>query len=132
MFKADEVKAERVYINLMKNAFDAMPSGGTLKVVSSLQTDRISISFTDSGQGISPEMLSQIFSPLFTTKAQGMGFGLSISKRIVEAHGGTISVESKLGEGTTFTATFPLEPNPNADVSGGFADGLTSDSLEPI
>jgi PAS domain S-box-containing protein len=132
MFKADEVKAERVYINLMKNAFDAMPSGGTLKVVSSLQTDRISISFIDSGQGISPEMLSQIFSPLFTTKAQGMGFGLSISKRIVEAHGGTISVESKLGEGTTFTATFPLEPNPNADVSGGFADGLTSDSLEPI
>lgn len=107
-----------------------MPKGGKLEIKSCQQTDSVTISFTDTGQGIPPEALPQIFIPLFTTKAQGMGFGLSISKRIVEAHGGKISVESKVGEGTIFTITFPLEPKPNVDVSGGYTDGLTRDSIE--
>jgi PAS domain S-box-containing protein len=131
-FKVDKIKVIHVYINLIKNAIDAMPTGGTLTIKSWIERDLVSISFTDTGQGIRAETLTRVFSPLFTTKAQGMGFGLSISKRIVEAHGGKISVESKLGEGTTFTVTFPLEPHINTDVSGGFADGLTSDSLRPI
>jgi PAS domain S-box-containing protein len=130
LFKADENKAIRVYANLIKNAIDALPSGGTLTVKSWQVQEGVCISFSDTGNGIPPETLTQIFSPLFTTKAQGMGFGLSISKRIVEAHGGKISVESEMGKGTTFTITFPLEPKPNVIVSGGFTDGITSTSDE--
>lgn len=126
-FKVDETKVLRVYINLIKNAIDAMPNGGTLEIKSSTETGFVSISFTDTGYGISAETMAAIFSPLFTTKAQGMGFGLSISKRVVEAHGGKIIVASEVGKGTTFTITFPSEPKPNADASGGHIDGITND-----
>lgn len=131
-FKVDENKAIRVFTNLIKNAIDAMPAGGTLEVKSRQENGCVHISFSDTDKGIPVDTLKKIFTPLFTTKAQGMGFGLSISKRIVEAHGGKISVESKPGQGTTFTITLPLEPKLNADASGGFADGLTSNSLDPI
>ena len=67
------------------------------------------ISFSDNGEGIPEEVLPKLFSPLFTTKAQGMGFGLAICKRIVEAHNGTIAVKSVRGRGTTFTLTLPIE-----------------------
>jgi PAS domain S-box-containing protein len=129
-FKVDETKAIRVYINIIKNALDAMPEGGTLEVKSAKENDSITIAFTDTGQGILPETMPEIFSPLFTTKAQGMGFGLSISKRFVEAHGGKISFKSEARKGTTFTITFPIEPKPNSGVSGGHKDGLTSDPVE--
>jgi signal transduction histidine kinase len=68
------------------------------------------IAFADTGTGIPEETLRKIFSPLFTTKAQGMGFGLAICKRIIEAHGGTITVETAVNKGTTFTITLPLKP----------------------
>ena len=67
------------------------------------------IVFTDNGVGMSEQTLSKIFNPLFTTKAQGMGFGLAICKRMVEAHRGKISVKSTVGRGTTFTITLPIE-----------------------
>ncbi|HSV49371.1 MAG TPA: CHASE4 domain-containing protein, partial [Candidatus Acidoferrales bacterium] len=130
--RVDETKVTRVYVNLLKNAIDALPEGGTIEVKSWQENDDVSISFTDNGQGIPPEMLAKIFSPLFTTKAQGMGLGLSISKRVVEAHGGKISVVSEVGKGTAFTLTFPVEPKPNKEVSGGHTDGLTSDPSEFI
>jgi signal transduction histidine kinase len=80
-----------------------------LKAFGSRQYDeKAEISFSDNGPGMSPEVVSKIFTPLFTTKAQGMGFGLSICKRIVEAHGGSISVKTELGKGTTFTITLPI------------------------
>ena len=64
-----------------------------------------------------PEVVSKIFTPLFTTKAQGMGFGLSICKRIVEAHGGSINVKTELGKGTTFTVSLPIDgPNKSAET----------------
>jgi signal transduction histidine kinase len=125
-FKADETKTIRVYLNLIKNALDAMPDGGTLEIKSYYENGYVNISFADTGQGIPADTMAVIFSPLFTTKAQGMGLGLSISKRVVEAHGGKISVVSEVGKGTTFTITFPLEPKPNAYVSGGFTDCITS------
>jgi PAS domain S-box-containing protein len=125
-FKADETKTIRVYLNLIKNALDAMPDGGTLEIKSYNENGYVNISFADTGQGIPADTMAVIFSPLFTTKAQGMGLGLSISKRVVEAHGGKISVVSEVGKGTTFTITFPLEPKPNAYVSGGFTDCMTS------
>ncbi len=107
----DEDKVVRVFVNLIKNACDAMPEGGKLEITSTEQNDIISVKFIDSGVGITPEVQQKMFTPLFTTKAKGMGFGLPISKRIVEAHGGKVSMESNLGNGTTFTLTFPKNRN---------------------
>ncbi len=104
----DEDRIKRVFINLIKNAIDAMPNGGTLSVASKQVADRLEISFADTGMGISDEVLPKLFSPLFTTKAQGMGFGLAICKRIVEAHEGTITVQTCKDAGTTFTVTLPI------------------------
>jgi signal transduction histidine kinase len=78
-------------------------------VGSVLENDVVKIDFADGGVGISKEVIPKLFTPLFTTKAQGVGFGLSICKRIVESHGGSISVESIPGEGTTFVIVLPVE-----------------------
>ena len=108
--EADIEKMKRVFINLIKNAVDAMPQQGKLEIGSS-QTDRtVVITFADTGTGISEETMKNLFAPLFTTKSQGMGFGLAICKRVVEAHGGKIEVESVPGEGTKFTVTLPIKP----------------------
>jgi signal transduction histidine kinase len=87
-----------------------MPDSGTLTVTSKAVKGNVEIVFKDTGTGISEETLSKLWSPLFTTKAKGMGFGLPVCKRIVEAHGGKISVESTLGKGTTVTITIPVNP----------------------
>ena len=105
----DVNKMERVFLNLIKNAFDAMPAKGTLEVSSKRVGENVEIAFKDDGEGMSEQTVTKIFNPLFTTKAQGMGFGLAICKRIVEAHHGEINVKSTLGKGTTFTITLPLE-----------------------
>jgi PAS domain S-box-containing protein len=96
-------KMLRVFINLVNNAIDAMPEKGTLEISSCHRDCWIDIVFADTGMGIPEETMQKIFTPLFTTKAQGMGFGLAICKRIIEAHGGTIKVKTKLNQGTTFT-----------------------------
>jgi PAS domain S-box-containing protein len=106
---ADPDKMKRVFINLIKNAVESMPDGGKLMIDGKLKGD-FEISIADTGTGISDEVLPKLFSPLFTTKAKGMGFGLAICKRIVEAHGGTITVKTAKNQGTTFTITLPIEP----------------------
>jgi two-component system NtrC family sensor kinase len=106
---ADSNKIERVFNNIIKNAIDAMSqSGGVIEITSRQIDGKAEISFSDNGPGMSPEVVSKIFTPLFTTKAQGMGFGLSICRRIVEAHGGSINVKTELGKGTTFTVSLPV------------------------
>ncbi len=106
----DEAKMKRTFVNLIKNAIDAMPKGGQL-TINSVQCDEgVKITISDTGVGISKETICKLWTPLFTTKAKGMGFGLAISKRIVERHCGTITVESTLGKGTIFTITLPLKP----------------------
>jgi signal transduction histidine kinase len=110
--KLDVEKMSRVFLNLTLNALDAMPKGGTLTIASTRSGTNVRISFRDTGEGITTETLSRIWSPLFTTKAKGMGFGLAVSKRLVEAHGGCISVETKVGKGSTFTVTVPIKPSP--------------------
>jgi signal transduction histidine kinase len=107
--QVDADKIKRVFVNLIKNALDAMPNGGKITIDSQLVNDKLEISFSDTGRGISDDVLPKLFSPLFTTKAQGMGFGLAICKRIIEAHGGTITVKTAKEKGTTFTITFPIE-----------------------
>ena len=106
----DADKMMRVFINLIKNAIDAMPEKGTLKVTSCKTREQIKIAFVDTGTGIPKEVLPKIFSPLFTTKAQGMGFGLAICKRIIDAHEGNITLETSENKGTTFTITLPVKP----------------------
>ena len=116
----DKAKINRVFVNIIKNAFDAMPKGGTLTITSKAAENDVAIAFTDTGVGMSKETLSELGSPLFTTKAKGMGFGLSICKRIVDAHGGKISVESIIGKGTTITVMIPINPvasTENAEAS---------------
>jgi signal transduction histidine kinase len=105
----DVNKMERVFLNLIKNAFDAIPAKGTLEVRSKRVGENVEIAFVDDGVGMSEQTLAKVFTPLFTTKAKGMGFGLAICKRIVEAHGGKIRAASSLGRGTTFTVTLPIE-----------------------
>ncbi|MGC9094790.1 MAG: GAF domain-containing protein [Candidatus Bathyarchaeia archaeon] len=108
--KVDPEKIKRVFTNIIKNAVEAMPKGGTLTIKSRKVHDKVEISFTDTGVGMSKETLAKLWTPLFTTKAKGMGFGLPICKRFVEAHKGCITAESTPGKGTTFTVTIPIEP----------------------
>jgi PAS domain S-box-containing protein len=103
-------KMMRVFINLIKNAIDAIPEKGTIIITSCQTRNYMKIAIADTGNGIHEETLKKLFTPLFTTKAQGMGFGLSICKRIVEAHGGTITVKTAVNKGTTFTIALPIKP----------------------
>ncbi|MFB3889303.1 MAG: CHASE4 domain-containing protein [Candidatus Bathyarchaeia archaeon] len=107
---ADGNKLVRVFVNLISNAVDAMPDGGTLEILSARERDFVVITFADTGVGIRPDVMPKIFTPLFTTKAQGMGFGLSICKRIVEAHKGRITIESQVAKGTKVAVKLPIDP----------------------
>ncbi|MGD6933502.1 MAG: sensor histidine kinase [Candidatus Bathyarchaeia archaeon] len=100
-------KMKRVFVNIIKNAVDAMPNGGKLEIETQQIEGGIKTSFSDTGHGISEENQKNLFQPLFTTKAKGMGFGLAICQRIVEAHNGKISIRSILGKGTTVTVELP-------------------------
>jgi two-component system sporulation sensor kinase A len=100
---------KRVFVNLIKNGVDAMPEGGSLTIKSTKVNNDVKITFSDTGSGMSKETLNKIGTPLFTTKAKGMGFGLPISKRLVEAHGGSLSFESTIGKGTTATVFIPTK-----------------------
>lgn len=106
----DVQKLKRAFINIIKNAVEAMPNGGALTITSKESNGNVEITFADTGVGMTKEVMEKLWTPLFTTKAKGMGFGLSICKRVVETHGGEISVESTLGKGTTFKVTLPIKP----------------------
>jgi len=106
----DVSKVENVITRIIRNAIEAMPQNGTLELRSTQKGSNIEIAFIDSGVGIPANILLKVFSPLVTTKAKGMGLGLAICKRIVEAHEGKIKVKSTEGKGTTFTITLPIKP----------------------
>ncbi len=99
----------QVFRNLIQNGIQAMPEGGKLIIRCRLQPPRtIAISFADFGVGIPATNIEKIFEPLFTTKAKGIGLGLSLTKTLVERHRGTIEVRSRVGQGSTFTVRLPL------------------------
>jgi len=98
----------RAFSNLVLNAIQAMPDGGVLSITASSADGSVAIAVSDTGVGIPDEMRGKRFSPLLTGKAKGTGLGLAVVKRIVDAHGGTITFESKKGKGTTFTVTLPV------------------------
>ncbi len=106
----DVNKINRVFANLALNAFDSMPNGGTLEIESKNSEGKVIFRFSDTGFGMDEKTLTKLWTPLFTTKAKGMGFGLAICKRFIEAHNGEISVESTLGKGTTILITLPTKP----------------------
>jgi PAS domain S-box-containing protein len=132
MLTVDPALMRWAFTNLITNALQAMPNGGELKIGTRKTLQETLISFRDTGVGISPENLPNIFQPFRTTKAQGQGLGLAVCKRIVEAHGGSITVNSTVGEGSTFTIRLPncqavnerdsnliLDTPPIASRSGG-------------
>jgi signal transduction histidine kinase/GAF domain-containing protein len=120
--QVDKEKIRRVFVNIVKNAFDAMPDGGKLTVKSKKDREEVAFVFSDTGTGMSKDVMDKLWSPLFTTKAKGMGFGLPICKRIVEAHGGKISVKTVAGKGSTFTVTLPIEPKTQDNVQTVIVD----------
>jgi two-component system CheB/CheR fusion protein len=98
----------RVLLNLVHNAMEAMPQGGTLTLRGRQQATTVHLDISDTGIGIPPEQYAQIFEPLHTTKPGGTGLGLYIVQEVVAAHGGQVAVQSTVGTGTTFTLTLPL------------------------
>jgi len=112
--KGDNVEIEQVVLNLMRNAIEAMNdpqiSHRNLTISSRLpDPHRIEVAVTDTGKGIPPELSEKIFESFFTTKTQGLGIGLSLSRRIIEAHGGRLWAESDGRSGSTFRFTLPVE-----------------------
>ena len=106
----------QVFLNLLMNACDAIEGKGTIRIRTGSTDGGVRLEFSDDGSGIPPDTLNRIFDPFFTTKpvGKGTGLGLSISHGIVERHGGTLSVESEPGRGTTFTLDLPLDAEPGA------------------
>jgi signal transduction histidine kinase len=104
--KLDLTFLKRILVNLANNAIQAMPNGGKLTIKASQEAETVSITVSDTGVGIPDEIKPKIFQPLMTTKSKGQGFGIAVVKRLVEAQGGSITFESKVGEGTKFKLTF--------------------------
>jgi signal transduction histidine kinase len=104
---ADESSMRGALLNLMLNAIEAMPSGGTLSIAAEQTDDTVRLEFTDTGRGIAEEEAKKIFEPFYTTKAQGLGLGMPYAKRVIEQHGGTISLHSRSGEGATLSVALP-------------------------
>jgi signal transduction histidine kinase len=105
--EADPGQMEQVFLNLVHNALQAMPEGGTLTVTTSAVPSGIEIGFADSGKGIPVSDLHKVDQPFFTTKHRGSGLGLSIVKKIVEAHGGSVRLTSEVGRGTNVAVIVP-------------------------
>jgi signal transduction histidine kinase len=98
---------KRILSNLVSNAVQAMPNGGKLKIQAFKDAGAVVITVEDTGIGIPEEVKPKLFSPLFTTKPKGQGFGLSVVKRMTEALGGTVLFESEEGKTTKFILRFP-------------------------
>ncbi|MEW6327612.1 MAG: PAS domain S-box protein [Thermodesulfobacteriota bacterium] len=131
----DKYRLRQLFINLLLNAFQAMPTGGSLKIstglipasrASKIEGPYVEIKIQDSGQGIEKENLKSIFDPFFTTKAigQGTGLGLAVCLRIVKDHGGSIEVESVVNKGTTFIIRLPLR--------AFLKDGVTEETISHV
>lgn len=115
-FPFDSSQLSRVFSNLIINAIQAMADGGELSISTQNQDESVFIGFTDTGSGISDENIEKIFEPLFTTKAKGVGLGLSIVKTFIEKHDGSIEVDSDIGKGTSFTICLPTRKNDGAMI----------------
>jgi signal transduction histidine kinase len=112
-WKIDLTMMTRVLTNLISNAIQAMLHGGKLTIASTRTKGEVVLTIKDTGMGISPEIIPKLFEPLFTTKAKGMGFGLVVGKRLLEAQGGNLSINSEIDKGTVVVIRMPYEENLN-------------------
>ncbi|WP_167577835.1 PAS domain-containing sensor histidine kinase [Ammoniphilus sp. YIM 78166] len=108
LISCEENQLKQVFINVIKNAIEAMTDGGTLRIQAGRQEDRLFIRFIDEGPGIPEERLAKLGEPFFSTKEKGMGLGLMVSYRIIEAHGGKMNISSQVDEGTRVEVWLPL------------------------
>jgi two-component system sensor histidine kinase PilS (NtrC family) len=104
----DRDQIRQALLNLITNGYDSMPGGGVLTVSTTSVPGSAQITVTDTGMGMDEETRDSIFTPFFTKKARGIGLGLAVTKRVVEAHGGTIAVRSMPAAGSSFTLTLPV------------------------
>jgi signal transduction histidine kinase len=108
--RMDPLQLSQIIFNLMTNAVQAMPDGGTLTIAArkGAAAERLELSVSDTGSGITPEAMECLFEPLFTTKARGLGLGLWVSQNLATANGARIEAASRVGEGATFTIDMPV------------------------
>jgi len=107
----NEQQIHEVLINLIENAIDAMPDGGSLKISKSVKNDHICVEFEDSGCGIRKENVKKVFEPFYSTKEERLGLGLSMCYGIVKVHGGQLHYDSAPGQGTTVRLSLPISSN---------------------
>ncbi len=128
----DANQLKQVFLNIIGNAIQSTEDGGAITVTSMQRGDTIVVRIRDSGPGIAEDVMSKLFVPFFTTRKSGSGLGLAVTRRIVENHGGEISVESKMGEGSTFQVVLPIVRSTaeleHERVYGGAGDEMASES----
>ena len=105
--RLDESSIRGALMNLVLNAVEAMPDGGILTVAINQTNEKLQLKITDTGRGVTEEQAKKIFEPFFTTKEKGLGLGMPYAKKIIDQHGGTMSFDSELGEGTTISIELP-------------------------
>jgi signal transduction histidine kinase len=106
--EADPDRLQQVFINIIKNAVEASPEGGTVRLEMSRGESRVIIRVTDGGRGIGREEMEKVFDPFYSTKERGSGLGLCVSQRIIDEHGGSIRIETPAGGGTSFVIEIPI------------------------
>jgi signal transduction histidine kinase len=131
---ADENQIRQALLNLVRNAKEAMPGGGKLRVEVSATGGQVRVAIADTGPGIAPEHLGKIFDPFFSTKEKGTGLGLALVQQILAEHGGRVEVAGPRGGGTVFTLSLPaLAPGaPVVVVSAAPALPETDEAAEPL
>jgi PAS domain S-box-containing protein len=110
----DEAAMRATLINLIVNSIQAMPGGGELTITSTGSNGMLQLAVADTGRGMTPDQVKQVFEPFYTTKSQGLGLGMSYALKVVERHGGSIRAESNLGEGARINITLPTGEKTNA------------------
>jgi len=119
----DEAQLRQALLNLLRNAREAMPSGGPIEVGVAAEGMSVVVDVDDQGVGVPEEIRARVFDPFFSTKGEGTGLGLAITRHIVEAHGGTVTCESRAGGGTRFRIALPIAPAKSTGKSGGKSAG---------
>jgi signal transduction histidine kinase len=111
---ADRDQIRQVILNLLTNAYEAMPTGGTVRLAARVVKDSVEIAVSDTGVGMDEQTYARVFEPFFSSKTKGTGLGLAVSKRIVDKHDGTLTMTSEPGHGCTAMLRLPLSPAPVA------------------